>query len=101
MFAGSESVHAESDGLPGSIKGDVKREHFTSSSVRISFGGLLLAPDNTKHVFSESISNEAPPQTDESCCCGRKTPSTDRNTNMVKHVRDMDRIERLSVARTG
>src|SRR5260370_29305294 len=38
MFAGSESVHAESDGLPGSIKGDVKREHFTSSSVRISFG---------------------------------------------------------------
>src|SRR5260370_12763189 len=32
------NVHVESDGLPGSIKGDVKREHFTSSSVRISFG---------------------------------------------------------------
>ncbi len=37
------NVHVESDGLPGSIKGDVKREHFTSSSLRICIQPLIAA----------------------------------------------------------
>jgi hypothetical protein len=44
--------------------------------------------------------NEAPPQTDESCCVSEDSVGRPKYEH-GKHVRDMDRIERLSVARTG